>query len=346
MTGSFFFILIVLLAFGGPVGTARGDGDAQAHPRWAIDERSFVTLGGEPQYVEITGASTKNPVLLFIHGGPGWPQTPQLRYFSSDLARDVTLVVWEQRGAGKSFMKDPEPKNVTLEQIVADGHELTQNLKQRFGQEKIYLAGYSWGSIVGVRLASEYPEDYEMYIGIAQSVNVQRGMEITQAWLAKKATEAGDTATLAVLEKLKNPTKDFCDGGMACFVKQYELVEKYHGAVFNPDSEKEIEASMTEYDDYRDYDWMKAFEFSSSRLEKDLLGNDLRDIKQVNVPVVLFLGRHDWNVPAVLAEEFLNNLQAPRKEIVWFENSGHELLEEEPQRFNREIVRVVTGAAK
>ena len=109
-------------------------------PGKKVEEKSFIELGGEEQYVEIAGESDKNPVLLFIHGGPGWTQTPQLRYFNSDLAKDYILVAWEQRGAGQSFMKNPEPENMTLEQIVADGHELTRKLKEKFGQDKIYLA--------------------------------------------------------------------------------------------------------------------------------------------------------------------------------------------------------------
>ena len=76
----------------------------------AVDEKSFIELGGEKQYVEITGVSSKNPVLLFLHGGPGWPQTPHLRYFNSDLTKSLILVAWEQSGCGKSYMNNPQPK--------------------------------------------------------------------------------------------------------------------------------------------------------------------------------------------------------------------------------------------
>lgn len=320
-----------------------GHSDAQISRRSGrkVDERSFMVLGGERQYVEITGESDKNPVLLFIHGGPGWPQTPQLRYFNAEITKDFTLVAWDQRGAGLSFMENPAPKNVTLEQILADAGELTATLRKRFGQRKIYLAGYSWGSIVGMNLVLKHPDHYAAYIGIAQIVNIRRGMEISRSWLAARASEKGDSETLRTLDKLRNPTKDFCAGDLQCFIKQYELVMKYGGAVHNREADKENEIALSKYDDYKSYDWNKGFEFSAAALAKDMFAADFSNVKELRLPVYLFLGRHDWNVPSVLAEEFFNNLSAPKKTIVWMENSGHSPLEEEPKEFNRRLVETV-----
>src|SRR5688572_22957634 len=97
----------------------------------SVNEKSFIALGGEKQYVEITGTSSENPVLLFIHGGPGWPQTPHLRYFNADLAKSTILVAWEQSGCGKSLKENPNPAKVSLDQMVSDAHELTQILKKK-----------------------------------------------------------------------------------------------------------------------------------------------------------------------------------------------------------------------
>ncbi|MEQ1799752.1 MAG: alpha/beta fold hydrolase, partial [Lacibacter sp.] len=168
-----------------------------------VEEKSLLTLGGEKQYVEITGTSDKKPVLLFIHGGPGWPQTPQLRYFNADLTKDFILVTWDQRGCGKSFLQNPEPGNMTLDQIVSDAHELTLLLKDKFKQQKIFLAGYSWGSIVGLTLARKYPADYISYTGIAQVINMKLGMQTTQNWLKERAKEKNDTVTLESLQRLR-----------------------------------------------------------------------------------------------------------------------------------------------
>lgn len=307
-----------------------------------IEEQSFITLGNAKQYVEITGESDKNPVLLFIHGGPGWPQTPQLRYFNHDLSRSFILVTWDQRGCGKSFLNDSTVEKVTLNQIVSDAHELTQLLKKRFGQQKIFLAGFSWGSIVGMNLVQQFPADYKAYAGISQVININRGMKATQQWLKEKAAEHKDDTTLNMVKQLEQGDKNLCQTPLECFMKQYELVSKYHGAVFNTRSDTEVQNAMTKYPDYRNYDWNKGFFYSASRLEKDLYATDFTYVNNLDVPVYFFAGRHDWNVPAVLVEEFEKKLQAPHKEMIWFENSGHGPLEEEPDKFNRMLIEKLT----
>jgi len=304
------------------------------NPAQKVEEKSFIELGGEEQYVEMTGGSSTNPVLLFIHGGPGWPQTPQLRYFNSDLSKDFIVVAWDQPGCGQSFMKNPRSGHLSIRQIIEDAHELTQILKKKFAQDKIYLAGYSWGSIVGLHLAQQYPEDYRTYVGIGQVIHMRRGIELSRQWLTEKATEKGDSETLAALSRLAEKDSSFCRSELDCFLKQYELIRKYGGATHNPQAETEEEKAMVLYEDYRSYDWYKGFEFSAQRLEKDMFDTDLTFIRKLELPALFLEGRHDWNVPSVLTEQFMEALEAPKKELVWFEDSGHGLLYEEADRFN------------
>lgn len=303
-----------------------------------IEERSFIELGGEKQYVEITGASSGNPVLLFLHGGPGWPQTPHLRYFNADLTKNIILVAWEQSGCGKSYMNDPNPKSLTLEKSISDAHELTQILKKKFHTNKIYLAGFSWGSIIGFHLIQKYPEDYSAYIGITQVINLKKGIQISREWIKQQAKAKNDKETLKVLNQLDTNDTSLCKRPIDCFIKQYEQLSKYHGAIYTDSSEKEIDKAVNMYDDYKNYDWMKGFFTSAYQLEKDLFAVDFSNVKELQIPVYFFMGRHDWNIPTSLTEEFVKNLTAPKKEIVWFENSGHEPLEEEADKFNKEIL--------
>ena len=113
---------------------------------------------------------------------------------------------------------------------------------------------------------------------------------------------------------------------------------KYGGAIHNKDAEKESEIASAKYEDYKNYDWNAAFEFSAKNLEEDMFAADFREVKELKIPVYFFLGRHDWNVPSVLIEEFAKNLKSPKKEIVWFENSAHSLLEKERTFFNKLLV--------
>ena len=308
----------------------------------SINEKSLLELGGEKQYVEITGASVSNPVLLFLHGGPGWPQTPHIRYFNSELKKTMTIVAWEQSGCGQSYINNPNPKNLSLEQIVKDAHELTQLLKKRFKQDKIYLVGFSWGSIPGLQLIQKYPEDYRAYFVITKVLDINKSIAASREWIKKQATRKNDKASLKILEQLEKGDTMLCKRPMDCFLKQYEILSKYGGAIYNKASEAEILKAETQaYEDYKKYDWYTAFKYSAYRLENDLFTTDLSKIRELKIPVYFFMGRHDWNLPTAITEEFVKNLAAPKKEIVWFENSGHEPLEEEAGAFNRAMIERV-----
>ena len=304
----------------------------------AVNEKSFVKLSGEEQYVEITGISDKNPVLLFLHGGPGWPQTPHLRYFNSDLTKAVTLVAWEQSGCGKSFMNNPEPKNLNLDQLINDAHELTLILKNKFHQNKIYLAGFSWGSVIGLHLIKKYPDDYAAYFGISQVIDLNRSIDLSREWIEQQAKLKGDKQMLKQLTKLKNKDTSLCKNPLECFFKKYEFLTQYGGAIHNKEAEAEIKIAETKYEDYKKYDWLKGFMYSCSRLGNTLFETNLNNITKLDIPVYFFVGRHDWSLPTIVTEEFVNKLTAPKKELVWFENSGHEPLEEEPANFNKAII--------
>ncbi|WP_020535552.1 alpha/beta fold hydrolase [Lewinella cohaerens] len=304
-----------------------------------VNEKLFLDLGGALQYVEIIGSSNKNPILLFIHGGPGWPQTPQLRYYNSQIAEEYTLVIWEQRGAGNSYGKNPTPENLTLEQIIKDGHQLTTWLKAEYDQEKVFLAGYSWGSLVGINLVKDYPEDYSAYIGIAQIVNMNKGIQITQGWLTEQAIKANDDEALERLDSLRNLA--YYEGDLDRFFQQWVLLNKYNGTTFNKASEEETEKAMSYYEDYKDYDWFKVWEHSAKKMQEDMFGTDVERIEEIETPIFLLQGRHDWNIPSKLAEEWLNKLKSPKKKLYWFENSGHGPLEEEPKKFNETMIGIL-----
>lgn len=307
----------------------------EEHRIASIHEKHFVELGGTEQYIEVISESLDNPVLLLVHGGPAWPQTPQTRYLNADLAKEYTLVLWEQRGAGQSYLRNPEPGGMSLEQIIADGHQATAWAKKEFAQEKILLVGYSWGSIVGARMAEEKPEDYHAYVGVAQFINKEKGMEIAQNWLLKEATEAGDEADLMALDSLKNSAN--YPNQTEQFFRQWQMLNKYHGAVYNMEAEEVVQKAMERYPDYKDYDWFKAWRESSAHLGDDLYESDLRELKKIDLPVYLIEGRHDWNVPSVLAVQWLDSLECHSKKIYWFESSGHGPLEEEPENFNKTL---------
>lgn len=304
----------------------------------AVHEQGFITLGEQQQYVEITGASSTKPVLLFLHGGPGWPQTPHLRYFNSDLTRSMILVSWDQAGCGKSFINDSTPANLSLEQLVSDAHELTQLLKKKFHKDKIYLAGFSWGSILGMHLVNKYPGDYAAYFGISQVIDMNRSVEVSREWIRQQAEMKKDKKMLSLVAQLEKKDTNLCKNPLDCFFKKYEMLTEYGGAIYKKESEAEIKIAETKYEDYKNYDWLKGFMYSASRLGDAIFETDFTHITQLKLPVYFLLGRHDRSLPAIVTANFYDRLAAPKKELIWFEQSGHECLEEESATFNKVIV--------
>jgi proline iminopeptidase len=303
-----------------------------------VNEKTFIALGGEEQYVEMRGISSTKPILLFLHGGPGWPQTPHLRYFNAELTNHLTVIAWEQAGCGKSYMHNPNPKDLSIEQLISDAHELTQVLKKKFHQDKIYLAGFSWGSVLGLQLANRYPEDYLAYFGISQVIDMNRSIELSREWLRQQAELKGDKKMLQQVAQLERKDTSLCKTMLDCFFKKYELLTEYGGTIHKKESEAAIKTAETKYEDYKDYDWLKGFMYSCNRLGDAVFETNLANITELKIPAYFFTGRYDRTLPPAVTEAFVNRLNAPKKEIVWFEESGHECLEEEAATFNKAII--------
>lgn len=306
-----------------------------------IEEKSFISLGGEEQYVEITGASDQLPILLFLHGGPGWPQTPHIRYFNSDLSKEMIVVSWDQAGCGQSYMRNPNPKNLSVESLVDDAHELTGYLKKKFNREKIFLLGFSYGSVIGLQLAELYPEDYHAYIGVSQLINSQDNWDASMKWLWEQAELKNDTAVLNQLTLLEHRDTSVCKTNLDCFMSKYFLLVDYNGTIYNPETAKEIEKAEHYYEEYKDYDWFAVYNYTCSRLGDKRLETDLTHITSLEIPIIFMAGSHDWNLPGIVAEAHLDKMTAPVKRYVWFDKSGHEPPEEEPEKFNAAIIDIV-----
>ena len=250
----------------------------------------------------------------------------------------MILVAWEQPGCGKSYMHNPDPKDLSVDQLVSDAYELTQILKKKFNKDKIYLAGFSWGSVLGMHLIQKYPGDYAAYFGISQIIDINKSINLSREWIRQQAEIRKDKKMLKLVAQLEKNDTTLCKTTLDCFYKKYEMLTQYGGAIYKKESEAEIKIAETKYDDYKDYDWLKGFMYSASRLGNAIFETDFTNTTKLQVPVYFLVGRHDWSLPATVTEDFFNKLTAPKKEMIWFEESGHECLEEEPVKFNKAII--------
>jgi pimeloyl-ACP methyl ester carboxylesterase len=147
------------------------DANGQVLPG-SLSEKSWITINGVEMGMIIKSRDIRKPVLLFIHGGPGMPEYWLNESYPAHLDELYTVVWWDQRGAGLSYRPGIPPETMTTAQLVADTIAVTQYLRQRFRQEKIYLMAHSFGTYLGIQVAAQAPELYHAYIGVAQSVNL------------------------------------------------------------------------------------------------------------------------------------------------------------------------------
>jgi pimeloyl-ACP methyl ester carboxylesterase len=306
----------------------------------AINLQEEVELGGVKQWIQVRGADTANPILLFLHGGPGFPEMPFSYFDSKELENHFIVVNWDQRGCGKSYSPNFSNETLTLEQILSDTKELVIFLKNEYSKDKIFLMGHSWGSILGMYTVAKHPEEFYAYIGMGQVINSNEGELISYQYALRKAKEAKDTTSVNQLNSIGLPPYE----GYQSTSIQRNILGNYGGVFGGELTYPEIIRIINHSPDYTQKDKqniLPVFIQVNNQMWEQVTSIDLTGIKRIKVPVYFFLGKHDYSVPFEIAERYLNKLKAPYKEIVWFENSGHYPNLEEPEKYQDVLINVV-----
>ena len=316
-----------------------------------------IKLGNINQWISIRGKNTDNPILIYLHGGPGTPVMPLFHYFQAPLEEHFIVVQWEQRGAGKSFSWKTPKETMNIEQFISDLHELIVILRKRFNKEKIYLMGHSWGSVFGVFTVQRYPELFYAYVGVGQASDTIETEKIMYHFALDKAKELNNKKAIKKLEKigppfdgLQQPYKNFYRGGYQAKMGVYGLVAKLGGIIYSARDNKSILRLFLKYlpllkPEYSLFDLFRILQgniFSTKIMMKELLSVNLfEQVHELKVPVYILMGRHDYNWSAELAKKYFNALKAPKKEFIWFAKSAHAPNGEEPEKFNKVLIEKV-----
>nr|MBS0021469.1 alpha/beta hydrolase [Gammaproteobacteria bacterium] len=300
-----------------------------------------LTVGGITQSIWFRGVSRSNPALILLHGGPGASESALFRSYNSALEQHFLVVYWEQRGAGRSFHSDIPPESMTIDRFVRDLDEVVERVKRRFGKAKVVLLGHSWGTVLGTIYASQRPENVAAYVGVAQISNMAQQRRLAYEFTLAEARRRGNAEAISELEKIGPPPYGSVDHGL----RVGTWTERFGGAFHGDLATGKLIWSALNTDEANLIDLIKFGQgnrFSLRHLEGEISQLDLSHrYRSFEVPIVFLLGRYDWHLPAVLAEQYFDRIQAPCKRLIWFEQSAHNPPFEEPDRFNQVLAEQV-----
>jgi pimeloyl-ACP methyl ester carboxylesterase len=310
-----------------------------------------MQINGTTQWLSIRGRDRRNPILLFLHGGPGSPTMPAAYTFQSPWEDYFTVVQWDQRGAGKTYGSNDAKAlaaTMTMEQMTSDGEAVVRYLQKEYGKKKIFLLGHSWGSALGVAMVQRHPEWFYAYVGVGQIVDTQRSEEEGYRFAVEQAKLHSNTEAEKELAAIAPYPGDISKLTIAHIGIQRRWLMQYGGLTYGRTDFKYDANAWELSPDYTEKD-LDAVDDGSLYSLTHLLGtfavlND-EPITRFKCPVFFFEGRHDYAVSHTLPEEWFKRIDAPEKKFVWFDNSAHMVMQEEPGRFLYHLITDVRPLA-
>jgi len=301
---------------------------AQALPVRAperVSEEIFVQIGGIEQWITINGDDRNNPVVLFLHGGPGNVSSPLADAMFAGWGKDFTVVQWDQRGAGRTYSKTGpsiEP-TMTMDRMIQDGIEVAEYLRDHLHKKKLVLTGGSWGSVLGVHMVKTRPDLFYAYVGVAQIVS-------PDDWAAgygrtlKLARQARDRNAITELEAIGPPPWDHIRklGTWSRWTRVFESRAAGPAIELKPADEYASEAERRQANEAADFSQVHFFGLDMrgplATLNLPALGNEFQ------VPVFILQGEADLKAFPEVTRAYFNRIRAPMKKYYLVRRSGHE----------------------
>ncbi|MBC7508096.1 MAG: alpha/beta hydrolase [Ferruginibacter sp.] len=277
-----------------------------------IDTTENVLIGGIKQVIKIEGADRLNPLFIFITGGPGSEGIyDENKTYLDELKKYFTVVAWDQRNCGQTLLLNPSPVKLTVKLYEDDTHELVTTLLKQFHQKKLFLMGWSWGTVLGFYMADKHPELLYAYMAVSPVVNQLQSERILLKQLKQKAVAQKNIQATNELATVKIPFED----GLQNYYDRKWLFK------FNGEAIEDTVAFKKYFTE--NAAMMALFKEASYR-------NLTVSLPKVNCPVYFFVGRTDQITNFALSEKYYNQLIAKKKALFWFEKSGHVIPVTEP----------------
>ncbi len=303
-----------------------------------VQENFQLSAGGVDHWVYARGQDRANPVILFVHGGPASPLAPTAWQFQRPIEEYFTVVTYDQRGAGRTLRTvDPESiaDTLTIAQYVADAIELADQIRERYGVRKLILIGHSWGTIIATQAALDRPDLFHAYVGVGQVIDARANERLCFEYALDQAREHDHTEALEQLASIAPyPGDEPVTRARIIVARQWA---QYRGGLsaYRDDSTYFFGAPelSPEYTVEETETIGEGNEFTLGRVLDEMLAVDYTGVTEFPIPVLMFLGRHDYTTPTQPPAEWIEAVEAPYKQAVWFEHSAHLAPWEEPGKF-------------
>lgn len=313
----------------------------------SISEKVWIDVNGIKQGMFIRGENPQNPVILYLHGGPGTPLLPFISYLEKDerLEKHFTVCYWDQRGSGMTYSRSTDPSTMNIHQMVEDTKKVTEYLKARFGQNKIYLMGHSWGSYLGVKVIEKYPDNYLAYIGIGQLSNQTESERLAYKYMLKHAKDIQDKKVIEKLEEYNPyaanfPQNEYLIKTRTAIINKYGVGMMHEGVTLT----KMIKAliAFKGYTLAEKINYIHGADFSMEHLYDRCVMKDnlFESSPKFEIPFYITQGIYDYQVSYSLAKSYIDAIDAPKKELFTFNSSAHSPNMEEPEKFVQIICRI------
>lgn len=328
-----------------------------------VEELKSIEIGGIEQWLHIRGRNRNNPVLLMFHGGPGFGNIGYMDATQRPWEDYFTIVQWDQRQTGKSYYAADDKNNpLTVQQFINDAEDIIRYLRDYLKKEKIFLLGHSWGSVLGMHMVRRHPEFLYAYIGLGQVVSGMDNERVLFERLLSRARDAGEARLLEKLEAIgqypdpKCPGKSFAEHSQFLrrelsnlFGEAFMRHVDFDDAITMLSVEKLISPHLTSTDHGNGIEGDDIALFRPPyAFTNEFLNNNLPEQigSSFEVPIFFFTGRHDWQTPVSLSDQWFEKIDAPYKELLHFENSSHIVINEEPGKFLVALVEKVLPFAQ
>ena len=291
-----------------------------------------LQVNGDEQVILLRGKNTEDPIVLFLHGGPGMPMMYLAHTFQEELEQHFIVAHWDQRASGKSWHTEQDTSSINIRQYLDDAYVVISHLQERFDKKKIFLVGHSFGSYLGTLLIREKPEWFHAYIGIGQVVDDKKALTIQADFLNKEATKRKDTKALSELDHYGWRIHEK-------YLFKYGGELKHHTGYWPFIRDGLMSKEYT----FRDaMNLSRASNFCSRHMQYNVIEGSILEagIDTFQLPVYYFVGVSDYTTPFTLIEAYYAQVKAPRKALVWFHSSAHFPHYEEPDEFVNQMILI------